>query len=71
MMMPYSDDIYDGLPTTFIVTQYMIKLIVNQIVSANLPLFEVSSGSEFCLTNYCFKCKYDELDLKLRITYIL
>ncbi len=34
---------YDGLPTAFIVTQYMIKSIGNQIVSANLLLLGVSS----------------------------
>ncbi len=56
--------IYDGLPTTFLVTQYMIRVIGNQIASASLPLFVVSSGSE-C---YCLKKKYvafnvnDELD---------
>ncbi len=52
-MMSYSDEIYDGLPTTFIACQYLIKWIGNQIVSANLTLLEVSYGSEFyCLTNY-------------------
>ncbi len=44
-MISYSDKIYNGLPTTFFVTQYMIKSIGNQIVSASLPPLEVSSGS--------------------------
>ncbi len=44
---------YDGLPATFIVTQYMIKSKGNQVVSANIPLLEVSSISKFyCLTIY-------------------
>ncbi len=52
-MMSYSDKIYDMLPTTFNVTQYMIKAIGNQIASASLPLLEVSSGSEsYCLKDY-------------------
>ncbi len=53
-MTSYSDESFDGLPTTFIVTQYMIKLIGNKIVSVNVPHLEVSSGSEFyCSEFYC------------------
>ncbi len=49
----YSDNIYDRLPTTFIVIQHIIKVIGNQIASASLPLLEVSSGLEFyCLKHY-------------------
>ncbi len=39
------------LPTIMLVTQYMIRVIGNQIALASLPLIEVSSGSEF----YCLK----------------
>ncbi len=46
-MTLYSDEIYGGHPTTFFVTQYMIKSIGNQMVSASLPLHEVSYGLEF------------------------
>ncbi len=46
-MTSYSDEIYDGQPTNIFVTQYMIKLIDSQIVSASIPLLEVSSGLEF------------------------
>ncbi len=43
----------DELPTIFFITQYMIRIIGNQIASASLPLLEVFSGSEFyCLKNY-------------------
>ncbi len=48
-MTSYSDEIDDWLPTTFYVTQYMILSIGNHIVSASLPLCEVSSGLEFLL----------------------
>ncbi len=52
-MTSYSNEICGELPTTLIVTQYMIKFIGNQIVLVNVPLLEVSSCSEyFCLTNY-------------------
>ncbi len=52
-MTSYSDEIYDGLPATFFVTQYMIRVIGNQIASTSLPLLEVSSGSElYYLKNY-------------------
>ncbi len=52
-MTSYSNKIYNGLPTTFFVTQYMIKSLENQIFSASLPLLEVSSGLEFYyLKNY-------------------
>ncbi len=37
---------YDRLPTNFFITQYMIKSIGNQIISASLPVLEVSSGLE-------------------------
>ncbi len=48
-MASYSDE----LLTIFLVTQYMIRMIWNQIVSASLPLLEVSPDSEFyCLKNY-------------------
>ncbi len=44
---------YEGLPTTFFVTLYMIRVAGNQIALASLPLLEVSSGSKFyCLKNY-------------------
>ncbi len=46
-MTSYSDEIYDRFPTTFFVTQYMIKSIGNQIVSESLPLLEVSSALKF------------------------
>ncbi len=49
----YSNKIDDELPTTFTITQYVIKSKGNQIVSANLPLLEVSTVSKFYyLTNY-------------------
>ncbi len=53
-MTSYSDEIYDRFPTTIFVTQYMIRVIGNQIAPASLPLLEVSSSSEF----YCLKKYY-------------
>ncbi len=64
-MTSYSDKICDGHHTTVFVTKFIIKSIGNQIVSASLPLLEVSSGLEFYyLKNYyvTFKCKKNELD---------
>ncbi len=55
--------------TTFFVTQYMIRVIGNQIASASLPLLEVSSGSEFCLKNYYVAFSVHTMNLtKLSIT---
>ncbi len=52
-MASFLDEIYDRHPTTFFVTQNMIKLVGNQIVSASLPLLEVSPGLEFYyISNY-------------------
>ncbi len=48
-MTSYSHKIYHRLPTTFFVTQYMIKSIGNQIVLASLLLLEVSSGLDFII----------------------
>ncbi len=69
----YSDGIYDGFPTTFFITQCMIRVIGNQIASASLPLLEVSFGSKlYCLKNYYVTFNVNMMNLtKLSINYIL
>ncbi len=59
-MMSYSNKIYDRLPTTFFVTQYMTRVL------------EVSSGSEFyCLKKYYVVFNENTMNqTKLSINYI-
>ncbi len=64
-MTSYSDE----LPTICFVTQYMIRVIGNQIASASLPLLEVSSGSEFyCLKNYYVAFNVNTMNLSINYT---
>ncbi len=62
-MTSHSDEINDGPPTTFFVTQYMVRVIGNQITSASLPLLEVSSSLElYWLNNYYVACNMNTVN---------